>query len=309
MDISVSRLNNRLALQLPTELPLGLVFVVGSVENVRWVDDKNKPVSKTPSRRIELDLIEASHRLHCRLTRRASSEVNLQNGDKIRAGGHLTFDPSQANYYLLARDIEMVEEAKPVKAATEDEAESELPLAQVATPSILADLAQRSDKSSLAPAELPQWVRKIAPPELQAEVNLSRSDLEEMFGEDEPSSEDVDIEIDETAETADHTREDLVAYLSAAMESNEDVELDQDMISELELAETIPPPKALSSKPYDVPASKANITLDPQEMPAPESKQTQPQPQQADSMMILLIITIVVFVLTALVIAVLLFLR
>ena len=34
MDISVSQLNNRLALQLPPELPLGLVFVTGKVKDL-----------------------------------------------------------------------------------------------------------------------------------------------------------------------------------------------------------------------------------------------------------------------------------
>ena len=32
MDISVSHLNRRMALQIPAEFPLGLVFVVGEVE-------------------------------------------------------------------------------------------------------------------------------------------------------------------------------------------------------------------------------------------------------------------------------------
>ena len=58
MDISVSRLNNRLALQLPTELPLGLVFVVGTVENITWINDGDEQTHITSSRRIELELKE-----------------------------------------------------------------------------------------------------------------------------------------------------------------------------------------------------------------------------------------------------------
>ena len=39
MDISVSRLNKRMALQLPAEFPLGLVFVVGEVKNLSYYGD------------------------------------------------------------------------------------------------------------------------------------------------------------------------------------------------------------------------------------------------------------------------------
>ena len=105
MDIPVSRLNLRMALQLPAELPLGLVFVVGTVDGFKPDDDSN--IFRY------FFLAESTYRVRCLLSDRAAIETKFKNGDKIRAGGHLAFDPLKADYYLLARDIEVLTEAEP----------------------------------------------------------------------------------------------------------------------------------------------------------------------------------------------------
>ena len=89
MDISVSHLNNRLALQLPQELPLGLVFVMGKVQNVVQlpVNDNGR---NHQAFQVWFDLIEEGFQLRCALSQRASSEIVLSEGDEIRAGGHLS---------------------------------------------------------------------------------------------------------------------------------------------------------------------------------------------------------------------------
>ena len=89
MDISVSRLNGRLASKLPPELPLGLVFVIGKV------------VQKDADGFV---LSEEAHQLNCQL----AEEMEVQVGNEVRASGHLMFDPEKLQYYLLARDVEVV---------------------------------------------------------------------------------------------------------------------------------------------------------------------------------------------------------
>ena len=101
MDISVSHLNNRLALQLPAQLPLGLVFVLGNIEKLVSGDNDGYPYP-------QFDLVEKEHRVRCLFSERVVLDVDLQEGNTIRAGGHLIFDPKQADYYLLVRDVETI---------------------------------------------------------------------------------------------------------------------------------------------------------------------------------------------------------
>lgn len=146
MDISVSGLNGRLASKLPPELPLGLVFVVGQVEQVR-ADG--------------FVLAEGTHRLHCR------SEQNgqIREGAEVRASGHLMFDKERLRYYLLARDIE-VTTAEPL-GPLEERSSREL-LAE--SESLLSALAAVKARAAVAPSqtseELPVWVKKLAPAEV-----------------------------------------------------------------------------------------------------------------------------------------------
>src|SRR5688500_10002614 len=91
-----------MALQLPAELPLGLVFVVGKVTNLAQPANGHS--------RPTFQLEDEGYRLNCRLSGRATAETPFNEGDTIRAGGHLVFDSRQATYYLVARDIELLRE-------------------------------------------------------------------------------------------------------------------------------------------------------------------------------------------------------
>ena len=236
MDVTVSHLNNRLALQLPPELPLGLVFVVGGVEQVDRVNNGRSP-------QVHFILVEQAYRVNCVLSPRAASEVVLQAGMTVRAGGHLAFDPQWAGYYLLVRDVEIVQ--TPPAAQTVPPPETDLdPGDRTAVAAILADIKKRSDAANLAQADLPPWVQKIAPPEIQAEME------EALVADQEPipppastvSRSSASVELDAG----------LLARLSAAMDSEEDVELTPDMLEDYaaELAVPAPLPDA---RPYDVP--------------------------------------------------------
>jgi hypothetical protein len=201
MDVSVSHLNNRLALQLPAQLPLGLVFVLGVVESL---DEKRNARSETP----QFDLVESEHQVRCQLSERAAAEVSLVEGMRVRAGGHLVFDPKRVNYYLLVRDVEVVDVPDSNPLALNPIVErSELA-------SVLDEVRNRADSAKLAEGDMPLWVKRLAPPEFRAK--------------------DVEGIEDETAVVPETARPDpdmeAVAALSAAMDSPEDVELTDSLL-------------------------------------------------------------------------------
>lgn len=204
MDVPVSRLNNRMALQLPAELPLGLVFVVGKVVNLAQPANNHG--------RATFQLEDEGYRLNCRLSSRATPETPFNEGDTIRAGGHLAFDPRQATYYLIARDIELLRER---------------PSSQASLTPILDDVRKRAAAASLAPADLPPWVKEIAPPEIQAELGIQPPSLEEVAAAGAETEEEG-----ATEETAGISPE-LMTFLSKAMDSEEEVELTPEVIANL----------------------------------------------------------------------------
>jgi hypothetical protein len=205
MDVSVSHLNNRLAIQLPAQLPLGLVFVLGVVE-------KYGDVGNGRSDKIEFELVEKEHRVRCLLSDRVSPEIVIENGQTIRAGGHLVFDPTRADYYLLVRDVEIV----PVQPLVVDPVESRAELAAV-----LEDVRRRAESANLAPGELPPWVEKMA---------LAGIPIEELraFDKHEVLVEESVVETEETVEEALERQQ--LAQLSAAMDDAEDVELTNNLL-------------------------------------------------------------------------------
>lgn len=210
-----------MALQLPAEFPLGLVFVVGKVRNLTNADGEGGPTY--------FYIAESEHMLRCQLTERALEGIQLSEGDMIRAGGHLSFDTLQANYFLLARDIEILPERRPSRTMLAP---------------ILSDIKKRSKAASLAPAELPDWVQQMAPPELQGE-KVDETALEPEEDLEDTAERRVPEALLETAsevETANTEQaellpggftDDLVEFLSEAMDSPEDVELTHDMVAEL----------------------------------------------------------------------------
>ena len=238
MDIPVSRLNNRMALQLPAELPLGLVFVVGAVEELR-----NGRTGQT-----NFFLCEDDFRLRCRLSERASHEAKVKEGSRIRAGGHLAFDPQRAEYYLLARDVEIIAEAEAVSAAVT--AAAARPNARTPLSPILDDIAKRARAASLTPANLPGWVKDMAPPEMQPQLgdpaelpaNIDEEDWQTVDWEvgapngapsnSAPPQGDRPAQPPRAAPSGDLNNE-LITFLSAAMDEDEDVELTSDLLAEL----------------------------------------------------------------------------
>lgn len=200
MDISVSRLNGRLASKLPPELPLGLVFVVGKV-------------SQVGERRFVL--LEELHRLSCR----AVDDLQLREGDEVRASGHLMFDPEKLQYYLLARDVEVIT-SEPLNAVVGNSREL---LAE--SEDLLSALAAVKARAAATPTEksdeMPLWVKKLAPPEVRTE---------------EIDEDAVDGEGHADTATAPKTRtvaldEGLVSMLSAAMDSEDELELTPELLA------------------------------------------------------------------------------
>lgn len=217
MDISVSGLNGRLASKLPPELPLGLVFVVGQVDRV--IDDG-------------FVLTEGSHRLHCRI--KGNGEIHLQ--DEVRASGHLMFDAQKLQYYLLARDVEVVT-AEPLGASGSSRevlAESEGLLSALSAVKARADVAPPSDEG------MPVWVKKLAPPEIQAEGAGSATLAEGQL----PAAR---TELDD----------ELLSVLSQAMDSEEEVELTPQLLAKYIPAEpTLAEDTAVTTKSSAKPAEE-----------------------------------------------------
>jgi hypothetical protein len=258
MDISVNHLNNRLALQLPKELPLGLVFVLGRVENLnQWAAQMdNKPVT--------FDLVEDGYRLRCRLSKRAASEVSLQEGDQVRAGGHLSFDPSRADYFLLARDVEIVAEVDGVAV------EPQPRLERSGLASVLADIKKRSEAVQTQQTDLPDWVQRMAPPEVETPSQFDGP-------ADETGSRPAERSTDALIEDR------FVDFVAKAMESEEEVELTPDLLDRLQAAPKKPSRPAPGNDPYAVPPDK----------PTPPPKPTPPKKLQNDSLVNVLTLTLV----------------
>lgn len=213
MDISVSRLNNRLALQLPVELPLGLVFVMGQVCDVVHVTNMKEQDEQVSD--IWFKLQENHYHLQCVLSARAATEVNLVEGNRIRAGGHLIFNAREANYYLLARDVEVVETEMVQQVSSHKQA------GRTALTPILADIKKRSEAAQIAQAELPVWVQRMAPPEVQAEMDANSDEEATAVSRPLPNkSEDI-------------LNEELVTFLSDAIEDLEDVEVTTELLEDM----------------------------------------------------------------------------
>ncbi|UCG24540.1 MAG: hypothetical protein JSW55_00610 [Chloroflexota bacterium] len=264
MDIPVSRLNQRMALQLPAEFPLGLVFVVGQVQMPDGAEDS------FPS---DFYLADSEYRLPCRLSERAAGEVQLDDGDMVRAGGHLAFEPAQARYYLLARDVEYLDGLRPAVN----------PLV-----AIIADNSRREQAASLAPAELPSWVQQMAPPEIrqQGDRNLTTGLAEPIIdsGDDWESLADARSAVAYPAAEPELAAmsDELIDFLSQAMDSEQEVEITSDIIADLnETGTTDRLPSELMAALDELEANvgsapRSPLDLgDPEESPAAEAKLNQ----------------------------------
>jgi hypothetical protein len=105
-------------------------------------------------------------------------------------------------------------------------------------PAILADIDRRSQETGLVPAELPVWVKQLAPPELMAELGINGpvdsdeiQEAEVQDGEDISSeSSPFELRDDETMLTM---SDELIDFLSMAMDSTEEIELTPEVIAHL----------------------------------------------------------------------------
>jgi len=285
MDISVSHLNNRLALQLPAELPLGLVFVVGKVDNLVENTGDLAPVSHG-RHRAYFDLVEANYRLRCRLTARATLDGGLREGDTVRVGGHLMFDSYRADYFLVVRDVEAIGEPA-ASAETAVMGEKRAVLA-----SALADVKKRARAAQLAPAELPDWVQKIAPPEVQATLETGET----------PQETEAPDELPEAALTSE-----LVNFAAVAIESEEEVELKPEIIEKLAPA-AMPSPRPAPPVAQAAAETATGAHRD-VELPAPVDYPLRRPRHETDWLVILLIFSFFVLTVAVVVASILLLIR
>lgn len=224
MDISVSHLNNRLTFQLPQELPLGLVFVTGTVS---FSDSSafKELVAHGRYKHLHFELLDDKYRMRCILVVRAMVDYELEYGVRVRVGGHLRFDPQRADYYLLARDLQRLDEDL-IGEPEEDEIDQE----EVA--SLLADIRKRTNQHNASPdlsqPELPQWVQNLEPDAIQ-ENNFKQP----QAVADEPNETDATAVIDHQATPT--SDEALASSISALLDEVEDVELTPDVIESLEM--------------------------------------------------------------------------
>jgi hypothetical protein len=216
MDIPVSRLNNRMALHTPSEFPLGLVFVVGMVQ------DLERPSAESAD--VRFSLVERGYRLRCHLTAHAARQVQFEEGQLVRASGHLAFDSTRVDYFLVARDLEVVPPAKQAPPATD-------------VRPILAEMEQRAKEGNLSPGQLPGWVKELAPPEFRD--SLLAGQFQAAGGESTPpapAEDKVTATNDQPAPRATAPAGDLnpelTEFLLKALEADEDVELTPELIAE-----------------------------------------------------------------------------
>jgi hypothetical protein len=221
MDIPVSRLNERMALRLPAQFPLGLVFVVGTVEGLNAGANGDQPSA--------FFLSESDHRLRCRLSDRATSESELKNGYRIRAGGHLAFDSQHADYFLLARDVEVIPMEQPRVSSMA---------------AIITDYSKRSEQAGLIPAELPEWVKRMAPAGIGIEagrstVASSGSAFVQPVVNVEGATKKPHGLLGLGHEVAlAGLSDEMIEFLSEAMDSEEEVELTPEMVAEYNQGES-----------------------------------------------------------------------
>lgn len=242
MDISVRHLNRRMALQIPTEFPLGLVYVIGEVAiDSTAVNDDNWR---------EFYLQEEDHQILCRISSRIAEEISIKTGDLVRAGGQIVFDPGQARYLLLSGDVELLSRDEPAGES----------LGEVMT------VSQESSEPDGVLAPLPQWVKELAPPEVQEEwvsrrmttpaITVAAAVEAATPADPEPAAlaieswqgfgdDDGSLAYTTEERALSEFSDELIAFLSEAIDSNEVIELTPAILADLSLDElpvtTLPP--------------------------------------------------------------------
>ncbi len=159
MDMPISQINNRLNTRLPDEYDLGLLFAVGTVSQV---------VFASGGRPIQFTLRHAGYALRCKVAPSMILTFPLVEGREVRAVGHLSFSAQAAQFHLLVRDLEPLPDTILFESAVAPPALVPVTERRI-IPEWLLNIQKRAQAAPepLAPAEIPEWVHEMAPPEAQ----------------------------------------------------------------------------------------------------------------------------------------------
>jgi hypothetical protein len=159
MDMPISQINARLYAQLPQDTGLGLLFATGTAGQI---------VYASGGRPIQFTLRHAGYALRCKVAPSVELDFELKEGQQIRATGFLNFSSQSAQFHLLCREIELDQELEVVE--TPEDSSETLPAGERLTPEWLLGIQKRAQAApeQLAPGDIPDWVKELAPPEAQA---------------------------------------------------------------------------------------------------------------------------------------------
>jgi hypothetical protein len=158
MDMPISQVNIRLFARLPSDTGLGLLFATGTISQIVYASGE---------RPIQFTLRHAGYALRCKIAPDLEPSFTIQEGQWVRATGHLSFSSQSAQFHLLARDLELLSDVGPARLGMAPKRAPAPPGLEV-VPGWLAEVQRRAGAAAdlLAPAEIPDWVRAMAPPEL-----------------------------------------------------------------------------------------------------------------------------------------------
>jgi len=226
MDITVDFLNKRLAGKLPTELPLGLVFVVGSVNQI-WPDVVGDN-GRFPIHQFEL--VEGDYRLRCVIPPEKVGNIEVAVGDKVRAGGHLTFDKWRAAYVLLARDVERVADDLQKVAADVPDVE------QKKFKEALKQVKKRADAAVVEPTkEVPPWVEKLKHAEMDSKPKVRKETAVSHLPTIEPVP---DLPVPGRSNIS----PEMVEAFSKAVDSDKEIELPPEIMAKVKPEDSVAAP-------------------------------------------------------------------
>jgi hypothetical protein len=165
MDMPISQVNIRLFARLPSDTGLGLLFATGTISQIVYASGE---------RPIQFTLRHAGYALRCKIAPGLEPSFVLQEGQWVRATGHLSFSSQSAQFHLLARDLELLSDVGPARLGMAPKRAPALS-GQEGVPGWLAEVQRRAGAAGLVtPAEIPEWVHAMAPPELLARDEGSR---------------------------------------------------------------------------------------------------------------------------------------
>jgi hypothetical protein len=167
MDMPISQVNIRLFARLPSDTGLGLLFATGTISQIVYASGE---------RPIQFTLRHAGYALRCKIAPDLEPSFVLQEGQWVRATGHLSFSSQSAQFHLLARDLELLSDVAPARLGMAPK-RAPAPAGLEVVPGWLAEVQRRAGAAAdlLAPAEIPEWVQAMAPPELWTDDEASRA--------------------------------------------------------------------------------------------------------------------------------------